>query len=143
MDAITLLKEDHQKVKKLFTTLEKEKNGRAKTLRELASELTVHAEIEETLFYPAVKEAKKTHAIVLESYEEHKQVKTLLTELERLDPASDVWEAKLTVLKEDVEHHVKEEEGELFPKVREILPAAELKTLGTRMQEAKMAKIRA
>src|SRR5947209_4224193 len=110
MDAIDLLKQDHRKVEKLFSEIEKSKDGRDRLFTELATELTVHAEIEEQLFYPAVQNAKQTHDLVLESFEEHKQVKMVLADLEKTDKSTDTWRARLKVLMEDVQHHVKEEE---------------------------------
>ena|SRR2546422_6517314 len=83
MDAINLLKTDHRKVDKIFEDLEKGDGNREKLFSDLATELTVHAEIEEQLFYPAVKDAEPTRDLVLESYEEHKQMKLVLSDLAR------------------------------------------------------------
>src|SRR6202521_881462 len=113
MDAIELLKEDHKKVEKIFSEMEKKENRR-KTFPELDRELTVHAEIEERVFYPATREAEPTRDLVLESIEEHKQIKMVLADLEQADMTTDVWRAALKVLKEDVMHHVGEEEDEIF-----------------------------
>ncbi|TMG40778.1 MAG: hemerythrin domain-containing protein [Chloroflexi bacterium] len=144
MDAIDLLKQDHRKVEKLFSEIEKSKDGRDRLFTELATELTVHAEIEEQLFYPAVQNAKQTHDLVLESFEEHKQVKMVLADLEKTDKSTDTWRARLKVLMEDVQHHVKEEETELFPKVKEkILSRDELETLGQRMEAMKARQLAA
>jgi len=137
MDAIELLKADHKKVEKIFSEMEKKEN-RQKTFRELDRELSVHAEIEEKIFYPATKEAEPTRDLVLESIEEHKQIKMVLADLEQSDMTTDVWGAALKVLKEDVMHHVGEEEDELFPKVREVLSEQQLEDLGSRMAELKM-----
>lgn len=137
MDAIELLKQDHKKVEKIFTDMEK-KDARAKLFPELDRELSVHAEIEEKIFYPASKEAEPTRDLVLESIEEHKQIKMVLADLEQADKSTDVWAAALKVLKEDVMHHVGEEEDELFPKVRKVLSKQQLEDLGRRMEELKM-----
>lgn len=137
MDAIELLKQDHKKVEKIFTDMEK-KDARAKLFPELDRELSVHAEIEEKLFYPATKKAEPTRDLVLESIEEHKQIKMVLADLEQADKTTDVWAAALKVLKEDVMHHVGEEEDELFPKVRKVLSKQQLEDLGSRMEELKM-----
>jgi hemerythrin superfamily protein len=137
MDAIELLKQDHKKVEKIFTDMEKEEN-RQKLFPELDRELSVHAEIEEKIFYPATKEAEPTRDLVLESIEEHKQIKMVLADLEQTDKTTDVWGAALKVLKEDVMHHVGEEEDELFPKVRKVLSKQQLEDLGTRMQQLKV-----
>src|SRR5207253_9871467 len=83
MDAITLLKNDHRKVEKIFSDIEKGNGNRKQLFNELATELTVHAEIEEQLFYPAAKDAEPTRDLVLESYEEHKQVKLVHSDQEQ------------------------------------------------------------
>jgi hemerythrin superfamily protein len=144
MDAITLLQKDHRQVEKIFDQIENGKGNREQLFGELARELTVHAEIEEQLFYPAVKNAKTTHDLVLESFEEHKQVKLVLADLEKADMSTENWMAGLKVLMEDVQHHVGEEENELFPKVQEkVLTRAELDDLGTRMQSMKTQRMAA
>jgi hemerythrin superfamily protein len=137
MDAIELLKEDHKKIEKIFSSME-EKQNRQKMFPELDRELSVHAEIEEKIFYPATKDAEPTRDLVLESIEEHKQIKMVLADLEQTDKTTDVWGAALKVLKEDVMHHVGEEEDELFPKVRKVLSKQRLEDLGTRMEELKL-----
>jgi len=137
MDAIELLKDDHKKVEKIFTAMES-KDDRQRLFPELDRELSVHAEIEEKIFYPAAKEAEPTRDLVLESIEEHKQIKMVLADLEQTDKTTDEWGAALKVLKEDVMHHVGEEEDELFPKVRKILSKEQLEDLGRRMEELKM-----
>jgi len=144
MDAITLLKNDHRKVEKIFSQIEKGGGDRDQLFTELMTELTVPAEIEEKLFYPAVKNAKQTHDIVLESFEEHKQVKMVLADLAKADKNTEHWLAGLKVLMEDVQHHVGEEEDELFPKVKDkVLSEQELKDLGTRMEEMKTRELAA
>jgi len=137
MDAIELLKEDHQRVEKIFSAMEKKEN-RQKMFPELDRELSVHAEIEEKIFYPATKEAEPTRDLVLESIEEHKQIKMVLADLEQADMTTDVWGAALKVLEEDVMHHVGEEENELFPRVRKVLSKEQLQDLGARLEELKM-----
>ena len=137
MDAIELLKDDHKKVEKIFTAMES-KDDRQRLFPELDRELSVHAEIEEKIFYPAAKEVGPTRDLVLESIEEHKQIKMVLADLEQTDKTTDEWGAALKVLKEDVMHHVGEEEDELFPKVRKILSKEQLEDLGRRMEELKM-----
>ena len=142
MDAISLLKNDHRKVEKLFSNIEKGNGNREELFKELATELTVHTEIEEKLFYPAAKDADPTRDLVLESYEEHKQVKMVLSDLEETDKKTEEWLAGLKVLMEDVQHHVKEEENELFPKVKDkVLSKEQLDDLGTRMEEMKMQQL--
>ena len=143
MDAIELLKTDHRKVEKLFDGLMKSK-GEVSLFRELDKELTVHAEIEEKLFYPAAKNMAPTRDLVLESIEEHKQIKMVLSDLEQADKGTDEWRAGLKVLMEDVQHHVGEEEKELFPKVEDkVLSRQELEDLGKRMEEMKTQRMAA
>jgi hemerythrin superfamily protein len=137
MDAIELLKDDHKKVEKIFTAMES-KDHRQRLFPELDRELSVHAEIEEKIFYPAAKEAEPTRDLVLESIEEHKQIKMVLADLEQTDKTTDEWGAALKVLKEDVMHHVGEEEDELFPKVKKILSKVQLEDLGSRMEKLKL-----
>jgi hemerythrin superfamily protein len=138
VDAIQLLKTDHKKVEKIFTDLENKTDDRRALFPELDRELTVHAEIEEKIFYPAAKQAEPTRDLVLESIEEHKQIKMVLADLEQTDMRTAEWGADLKVLKEDVMHHVKEEEDELFPKIQKILSEDQLADLGSRMEEMKM-----
>src|SRR5207245_8961355 len=104
---------------------------------ELDRELTVHGEIEEKIFYPAAKQAEPTRDLVLESIEEHKQIKMVLADLEQTDMRTAEWGADLKVLKEDVMHHVGEEEDDLFPKIQKILSKQQLEELGTRMEVMK------
>src|SRR6202045_5443688 len=137
MDAIQLLKDDHQKVEKIFSSMERKEN-RQRLFPELDRELTVHATIEEQIFYPAAREAEPTRDLVLESIEEHKQIKMVLADLEQTDKTTDEWGAAPKVLKEDVMPHVGEEEDELFPKVKKVLSKQQLEELGTRMEELKM-----
>jgi len=143
VDAIELLKKDHREVDKIFDKLQKAKGQeREKLFKQLAQELTVHATIEEQLFYPAVKEAKPTHDIVLESFEEHKQVKIVLKDLGETDKSTEEWLAGVKVLMEDVQHHVKEEEEELFPKVKDkVLSGQQLQDLGQKMEQLKQREL--
>lgn len=144
MDAITLLKQDHRNVEKIFSQIQKGEGDREQLFTELMTELTVHAEIEEKLFYPALMNAKQTHDLVLESFEEHKQVKMVLADLAKADKKTEHWLAGLKVLMEDVQHHVGEEEDELFPKVKDkVLSEQELKDLGMRMEEMKARELAA
>ena len=138
MDAIQLLKDDHKKVEKIFSDLENKRDDRRALFPELDRELTIHAEIEEKVFYPAAREAAPTRDLVLESIEEHKQIKMVLADLEKTDMRTAEWAADLKVLKEDVMHHVGEEENDLFPKVKAILSKEQLEDLGSRMEQMKM-----
>lgn len=141
MNAFTLLKEDHQKVagilEKLDDTTERGVKTREELFARLKFELDIHTEIEETIFYPELEKHDETRDITLEGIEEHRIVKELLAELDALAKDDEVWTAKMTVLKENVEHHVKEEEGEMFPKARKALTEEEIESLGTRLQAAK------
>ncbi len=145
MDAITLLKDDHKTVEKLFKQFEKlGPNGDATKKRQLVhqmiEELAVHAHIEEQIFYPAVRsEEPDEEEQVLEALEEHHIVKWTLSELEGMDPQDERFFAKVTVLAESVRHHVKEEEGEMFPEVRKALGRKRLQELGEQLQQAKSA----
>jgi hemerythrin HHE cation binding domain-containing protein len=138
MDPFELLKKDHQKVSTLFQEIESA-SGEAKLaiFRKLKQELDVHAHIEEIIFYPALEREKETREITLEAYEEHRVVKDLLSQLDAASSADEDWEARLTVLKENVEHHVDEEEGELFDKANDVLTGEQADDLGDRMQAEK------
>jgi hypothetical protein len=141
MDAFELLKVDHKKVAELFDLLETA-SGKRKldVFKQIKGELDLHAHIEETIFYPAIEKPEATHDLTLEAYEEHKVVKTLLKELSRAETADDEWQAKAKVLRENVEHHVKEEENELFDKADDVLSAEEIEKLGNRMEAEKARK---
>lgn len=147
MDAIELLKKDHEKVSGIFEKLESTTERAIKTREELFTqlkqELDIHTQIEEQIFYPAIKEAEETRDITLEAYEEHHVVKVLLAELDKLPKDDETWGAKLTVLKENVEHHVEEEEDEMFPSVKKVLSSEQIEALGERMQAAKQEQKKA
>ena len=144
MNPFTLLKADHEKVAGILDTLEETTEraikGRDELFFRLKSELDLHAKIEEEIFYPALKEEEKTRDITLEAYEEHRVVKQLLAELEAEPKDTEEWTAKFTVLKENIEHHVEEEEGEMFEKARQALSEEEIQALGDRLKEAKDQK---
>ena len=145
MNALELLKTDHQKVKELLKKAEGSKNEKQQKqlFDQIKAELETHAHIEETIFYPSVAKNEDLKDMVLESLEEHKQVKTLLREMENLSSDSAKFEPKLKVLMENVEHHaVEEEEGKMFPKVRKFMKPAELEELGQELEAAKENKAR-
>jgi len=129
-----LLKQDHRTVKELFNEYGKlepgDRDGRERLFRQINEELTIHSEIEERLFYPAVREipTDEAHDLVSEAVEEHRIVKTLLEELSDLQPGSPPFEAKMKVLRETVLHHAEEEEKEMFVQAKQ-LPKEELETL--------------
>jgi hemerythrin superfamily protein len=140
MDAISLLKDDHRRVQGLFKDIDSKKSDRERLFREVARELKVHAEIEETFLYPAVKQALRDR--VAESVEEHHQYEMVIGDLERITPSNPDWQGKFNALKEDVNHHIKDEEEKLFPKTRELLDEPQLVELGRRMEARKAAKSR-
>ncbi len=141
MDAIAMLKADHEKVDGLFSQLEETTERAEKTREELFTklkqELDLHAHVEEAIFYPALKQAEETREITLEAFQEHHVVKVLLRELDAMPVTSETWTAKLKVLKENVEHHVEEEEGEMFKKARNLLNAEQLEELGALIEQEK------
>src|SRR5678815_4757023 len=145
MDALELLKQDHQNVKELFKQGQEtdDKKRQRQIFKEIKSELETHARIEETVFYPAMEEHEELKDMVLESLEEHKQMKTVLREMARLSTSSERFKPKFKVLKDNVEHHaVEEEEGKMFPKVRKIIDKSELEQLGEELEAAKSKRLR-
>jgi hemerythrin superfamily protein len=142
MDAITLLKTDHKTVKGLFREFERLGDGattaKRKVVDEIVKELSIHAAIEETVLYPAVKGVSDAlRDDVLESLEEHHIVKWLCSELDGMDPTDERFDAKVTVLMENVRHHIEEEESELFPDVRKAMDRKALGELGELLERAK------
>ena len=138
MDVLTLLKDEHDEAKGLFQKLEKAEGKTAQALwDDLSSRLSLHEEMEETYFYPELKKAETTEDIVLEGYQEHHVMDVLIEEINGLQPSAEEWQPKIKVLKENTEHHIEEEEGELFPKVRKIWDAARRKQVGEQMQTMK------
>src|SRR2546423_129626 len=141
MDAITLLKTDHEKVAGIFEqlepTTERAVKTRAELFTKLQQELDMHAHIEETIFYPVLKQEAETREVTLEGIEEHHVIKTLLKELAAMQVDSEQWTAKLKVLQENVEHHVEEEEGEMFKGARAVLSKEQLDELGARLEAVK------
>ena len=139
MDAMSLLKEDHEKVKKILAELESTTERGVKTREELFTkvkqELVVHEAIEEEIFYPALKEHPKAKDIVLEGYEEHNVVDMIMGEMEQTPFEDETWGAKAKVMTENIEHHIEEEEGEMFKQARQVFDKAELLELGARMEE--------
>lgn len=139
MNAIQLLKEDHTKVKTLFNQFEATDSDseKEKIYEKFKKEIEVHTHIEETIFYPALKEKKELEDITLEGIEEHHVVDVLFREIDNLVGDSEKFEPKAKVLIENVEHHIQEEEGEMFPKVTENFTEQELEEMGTKMEEEK------
>jgi hemerythrin superfamily protein len=142
MDAITLLKQDHKAVNALFRKFEQAGNRAAATKAELASrivrELSVHASIEEQVFYPAVLDVVPSLTDkILEGLEEHHVVKWICSEIDGLTPADERFDAKMRVLIEMVRLHVEEEESSLFPEVRAALGRKELSEIGESLAKVK------
>lgn len=141
MDALKLLKQDHDEVKTMLSdledTTERAEKTRTEGLATLKAELEVHESIEEEIFYPALKEHPKTKDLALEGYEEHHVVDMVMGEIEGIAPNDETWMAKFTVMKENLEHHIEEEEGEMFEQARKVFDDDELGKLGDRMQARK------
>lgn len=143
MNAIDLLQSQHREVSKLFSKAEKASKSadKATLFEEIADKLAVHAAIEEHRFYPAVK-AKRTEDILLESLEEHLGIKRIIADLMEVSAKDETFDAKMKVLKEQVEHHVEEEESDLFPKVKRLFDKEQLEALGQEMS-AEQAELEA
>ena len=141
MDAITLLREDHRKLKALLRELEPTTERAVKTRAELFArikeELTAHEIVEEEVFYPTLKQHPRAKEIVLEGYEEHDVVNMLMGELDALSVEDETWGPKAKVMIENIEHHIEEEEGDMFVKARQVLDRNELRDLGEVMAARK------
>lgn len=137
MDAIEMLKAQHREVESLFKKYDGKgdaaQKGKQHIFQEIADALAMHATIEEKHFYPAVK-VKRTEDILLEALEEHLGIKRVIADLLKIDSSDETFDAKIKVLKEQVEHHVEEEEGDLFPKVTKIFDVQELTAIAEQMQ---------
>jgi Hemerythrin HHE cation binding domain len=141
MDAIELLERDHKNVKKLLEEIDETEANAVEKRRELFErirhEMQVHEKIEEQIFYPALKDHPRAKDIVLEGYEEHHAVDVLLDELDDVPFDDERWAPKMTVIKENIEHHIEEEEEEMFEKARSILDDSDLARLGEQMEQLK------
>jgi hemerythrin-like domain-containing protein len=139
MTATDLLKKQHRQVEKLFKQAEntEDAKGRRQVMEQIVAALKLHTKIEEEIFYPAVREVgtSKAEEMIDEAFEEHHVVDLVLAELPKVDPQDDRFEAKMTVLSELIEHHVEEEEGEMFPMAEKKLGAERIKELGQQMEE--------
>ncbi len=142
MDALKLLKQDHDTVKAILKTLddttERAGKTRSSLFDKLKRELTIHETIEEEILYPAFQEQAKLKDIVLEGYQEHHVVDLVMDELAELSTSDETWGAKLSVVKENVEHHIEEEEGDMFKKARQLFESQELEQLGARLEARKL-----
>jgi hemerythrin superfamily protein len=140
MNAIELLKADHREVSLLFQKVKATEESEHKALFEkIKEELEIHTHIEETIFYPKMREEPELEDIILEGIEEHHQAKIFLRELSSLSDDSEKFEPKLKVLMEGIVHHVQEEEGEMFPKIEEVFDEQVLNELGTAMENEKQS----
>jgi hemerythrin superfamily protein len=142
-DAIAMLIADHKKVKAIFKKFErlKENDGsdedKAALVKQVCDALKVHAEIEEEIFYPAVRKAIDDGDLMDEALVEHAGAKDLIVQLEDMGPDDDLYDAKVTVLGEQINHHVKEEEGNMFVKAKKA--KVDTQTLGVKMAKRKQA----
>jgi hemerythrin-like domain-containing protein len=143
LDALKLLKEDHDRVKEMLAqgedTTERAEKTRSELFTRLKTELEIHERMEEEVLYPAMKDHPKAREYAFEGFEEHHVVDTILAELEQTDPSDEEWTAKFKVARENIEHHIEEEEAEAFPAVRKAFSKDELEDMGARMQEIKQA----
>lgn len=141
LDAVTLLRDDHRMVKRLLRKLEATTTHGVKTRRELLgrleADLRVHEAIEEELFYPALKSHPKARDVVLEGYEEHDVVNSILKAMDGVSVVDERWGAKAAVMVENLEHHIEEEETDMFVKARQIFDRGELQELGLQMAARK------
>jgi len=137
LDATTLLRADHKLVSGLFDEYEKARSASKKQelVSEICNELNLHAQVEEEIFYPAVKQALKEKNLVPEATVEHATLKTLIAEVEGMEPDGEMFDAKIKVLSEYVKHHVKEEQNEIFPKAKAA--KLDMMELGAKLSERK------
>ena len=146
-DAIALLEADHRRLEDLFeqgeATTTRAVKKRRELLKTLTRELDAHEAIEEKILYPALKQHPAAKDIVLEGFEEHHVADLIVKELEQVAPDDEQWAAKFKVLKENIEHHIQEEEGEMFRSARGIFSRDELRAMGARMQKLKAEALRA
>jgi hemerythrin superfamily protein len=139
MNALEILKQDHQMVKGLFQEVAQanDRNKQKELFNKIDTELEIHAHIEETIFYPALEQHDELKDMVAEALEEHQEVKALLEDIEGIGAESDEFESQLHGLMESVKEHVTEEEEEMFPKIREIFNEGQLEQLGKELESAK------
>ncbi|HJQ71305.1 MAG TPA: hemerythrin domain-containing protein [Blastocatellia bacterium] len=144
MNAIELLKQDHQEAAGMMDELETADKGSMNTTREMFKQLkdalTLHTQIEEQVFYPALEQHEETRDMVGEAHSEHDEVKEMLAEMSTMSPGSDEFMDKLTELRDSVEHHVEEEENEMFPKAEQVLGQSRLQEMGRQMEQMKQGR---
>ena len=139
-DAIKLLTDDHNKVKKMFKEFEElskksDAKGKEELVTQICKELTVHAQLEEEIFYPAVRAAINDDDLMNEAMVEHAEAKGLIAQIQSMAASDSMYDAKVTVLSENIVHHVEEEENEMFPKAQKS--DMDLEKLGLEMAERK------
>jgi hemerythrin superfamily protein len=142
VNALELIKTDHERLKKLFddALANDEPAAREAVLHAIRSELMAHERMEEDIFYPALRSVnQKAREIVMEGFEEHHIIDIILDELMGVPEDAEVWRAKLKVLRENLDHHMEEEEGEMFKRARQALSTEALDELGDKMEQAKKA----
>ena len=138
MNPLTLLRKDHREVKDLLKQAsDADTAQKQKLFEQIKSELQVHEAIEEEIFYPALKEHPKTKELALEAYEEHHVVDQVMSELDALSPDDETWEAKFSVMEENLKHHINEEEREMFEQAEKVFSDDELEQLGEQMLRRK------
>lgn len=139
MNLIDLIKADHRKAEKIFSEIEKADDPTKlyDGFNQLYKELNLHAETEELVFYPAMREYEETEELIEEAEEEHVEVKELLEEMKSLSPESSEFKEKMIELKEAVQHHVQEEENEVLPKVQKCMKKKELQELAKEFEQTK------
>ena len=143
MNAIELLKKDHKEASGLMDQIETADKGdrSAKELfNQLKQALTLHTQIEEQIFYPELKKFDETKDMIPEAFDEHQEVKDILAEMSTLSPTDDEFMDKLMELRDGVDHHVEEEETEMFPKAEKVLGRSRLEELGRQLEEMKQSK---
>jgi len=145
VNALTLLKEDHDRVKQMLAegeqTTERAEKTRTELFRKLKHDLDIHERMEEEVLYPELKKKSETRDIAFEGFEEHHVVDMILAELEQTPVTDEEWTAKFKVAKENLEHHIEEEEGEMFRTTREVFSRDELEEMGRRMMDIKQAAL--
>ncbi len=142
MDLYQLIRQDHQKVKRLFERLADSDRGspsQARLFAELKHELELHTEVEEKYFYPALQRHDEARDLVDDAIEEHDEVKQMLEDLNRADKEDDNWVEQLTELREDVESHIDEEEGEIFPIAQQVFDGTQAEAIARDIEKDKAA----
>jgi len=147
MDGFLLLEQDHDRVKRLCNELNDKTSDQAlerkrQLFAEIVAEIKLHEECEEKVLYPTLRAHPKLKDIVLEGYEEHHVVNLIIGELRNLNPEDEMWSAKAKVMQENLEHHIEEEEGKMFPRARKEMSKEEIEDLGHQMQAIKDQKFR-